>query len=62
MHDRKNDQLSALYRLDAWCYQTCGRGNGTRERGTGREKCGEGPHVEMWPRAPNNLKTALIVV
>jgi len=22
------------------------------------KKVGEGPHVEMWPRAPSNLKTA----
>jgi len=25
----------------------------------GQEKDGEGPHVEMWPRAPSHLKTAL---
>jgi len=23
------------------------------------KKCGEGPHVETWPWAPSNLKTAL---
>jgi len=27
--------------------------------GVDGKRCGEGPHVEMWPRAPRNLKTAL---
>jgi len=35
---------------------------GIELEGVDGKKGGEGPHVEMRPRAPSNLKTALIII